>query len=238
MTDKTGEIIASFAGGRPKLVESDKSMSKEEVRKLLDVASGRVDEENKNHRRKSQKALRDYMIVCTALSAGLRAGELAALQVRDCQLDHKPPRLLVVGGKARKAGTGGRKTDDIDEVHLESVFSILLGSWIEKKPEAAYVFTSERAGPNGSKAPLTENAIWRIVKNLMTQARLNEKYSVHTLRHRFVFAEIEAARARGEVDPFFIARRARHKDIKMTMQYIHHDSRAIAAHLKQRKAEV
>jgi len=238
MKDKTGEIIASFAGGRPKLVESDKSMNREEVRKLLDVASARVSEEHNNHRRKSQKALRDYLIVCTALNAGLRAGELASLRVRDCQLDQKPPRLVVVGGKSRKAGSGGRKTDDIDEVHLEAVFAILLRDWVGGKCPSDFVFCSERRGEDGRKSPLSENAIWRIVKDLMNEAGLNEKYSVHTLRHRFVFAEIEAARAQGEVDPFFIARRARHRDIKQTMKYIHHDPRAMEKHLNERRSEL
>jgi hypothetical protein len=45
---------------------------------------------------------------------------LAALRVGDLHLDEEPPRLIVRGGKARKASSEtGRQTDDLNPVRIE-----------------------------------------------------------------------------------------------------------------------
>ncbi len=225
--------------GRPKLAEGDKSPSAEEVRHLLAVARLLLEEERSSRRRRSRKAERDYLMATLALNAGLRSSEIAALQVEELRLEDRPPRVLVVGGKARKAGAGGRKTDDLDEVALTYDMTTLLKDWVRGRDPQDPVFPSERVDPNtGRKLPLTRRGVWGAIKALVCRAELNEKYAVHTLRHRFIGTEIEAQERLGAVNPYLVARRARHRSVGSTMPYIHTRTEKLREHLDARQSEL
>ncbi len=232
-TDKTRNT-SKRTRGRPKLTEGDKSMAPEEVAELLAVARARWDEEEAATRRTSRKAERDYMLLVVALNAGLRASELSALRVGDLCLKARPPRLRVDGGKHRKAN-GTRSTADVDEVALRSDVAQLLRAWTAGRDPKDPVFPSERTDPaTGRKAPMTRTAIHRRVKALMEEAGLNPRYSTHTLRHTFVRLEVEAQEQQGEVNPYFVMRRTRHRSIQAVLPYVHHSPSKLDAHLKSR----
>ena len=74
------------------------------------------------------------------------------------------------------------------------------------------MFASSRTDPaTGRKRAMTRWAVWRRIKALLRAAELNDLYNVHTLRHTFVALEVEAQERLGEVDPFLVARRSRHR---------------------------
>jgi integrase len=225
--------------GRPKLTAGDKNPSAAEIAELLAVARSLVEDERRNRRRKARKAERDYLLTVLALNAGLRASEIAALRVEDLRLDDNPPRVLVVGGKGRKAGAAGRKTADVDEVALGYDVVAQLRPWVVGRFPSDPVFPSERTNPKtGGKCPLTRRGVWGAIKALVRRARVNENYGTHALRHRFIAAEIEAQERLGVVNPYLIARRARHRSVASTMPYVHTHAKKLKEHMAVRKSEL
>jgi site-specific recombinase XerD len=101
------------------------------------------------------------------------------------------------------------------------------------------VFPSqERAGNDGARRQLSRRSVWRIVKTLMQKAGLNPLYTAHALRHRFVMAEIEAQERQGELDPYLLARRSRHRSLNSALRYIHFRASRMQAHLEARESEM
>jgi integrase len=215
-------------------------MSPDDVRRLLEVTRDRLEVEQRSRRRQSRQAERDYLLIVTALNAGLRAAELAALRVGDLRLEEEPPRLIVRGGKARKASPamGHRQTDDLDEVLLRYDVARLLAAWVKGRGPDEPVFPSQRDGDGGARRPLSRRGVWRIVKALMKKAGLNPLYTAHALRHRFVMAEIEAQERQGELDPHLLARRSRHRSLNSALRYIHFRASRVQAHLEARESEM
>jgi integrase len=201
-------------------------MSADETRRLLSVARDLVEAEQRARRRTSRRAERDYLLIVLALNAGLRASELAGLLVGHLRLADKPPRLIVVGGKARAS-------DDVDEVELRYDVARLLQGWVEGRSPDEPVFPSER-----KRRPLTARGVWGVVKKLLRQAGLNSRYSTHTLRHRFIGAEVEAQERKGKIDPYLIARRARHRTVEPAMHYVHFRDSVLREHLDARESEL
>lgn len=222
--------------GRPKLTEGDKHIPAHEIQVLLAVAREAVEEERRAKRRRSRRAERDYLVIVLGLNAGLRAHELAGLAVGDLRLDADPPRVVVRGGKARKAGRA-RRSADLDEVVLPFDVAELLRAWIRGRQADEPLFCSDRTGAGGRKLPLTRGGIWKAVKKALRRAGLNDKYNVHALRHRFVMAEVEAMERRGEIDPYLLARRARHRSLEPTMNYVQQRRSKLQEHMRERSSE-
>lgn len=226
---------------KPKLTPGDKFMPPEDVQRLLAVAKAAVDQERTSRRRRAKRAERNYLILAVGLNAGLRASELADLRVHHLRLDDNPPRILVEGGKGRKAGAADRLTHDVDEVAISFDLAILLRAWVNDPDldPSDPVFWSERKTADGGKQPLTRHGVWNAIKGLIRAAGLNDLYSTHTLRHRFVTAEVEAQELRGiAVNPYFIARRARHRSLESAMVYVHQRKSELDEHMKVRRSEL
>jgi integrase/recombinase XerD len=145
-----------------------------------------------------------YRVCRLLLATGLRAAEAATLEVRHLRLRDDPPRLLVIGGKKRDAGTA-------DDVLLAPDFAQELRAWTAKRGERGRVL-----GVAGDPPP-TRQDIWRAVKRAVRLARLNSRYSPHTLRHRFA---TDVAVAAGG-DMAWVRRQTRHQSLDQVTRYVH-----------------
>jgi hypothetical protein len=112
-------------------------------------------------------AVREWVLLDTLLSSGLRAAEVAALGISDCLLGYGQASLLVRHGKGDKA----REVfipEDLKR-HLKTFIT-----WKQDRSEdvtdAAFLFT-------GQRGPLTRNGVWRIVKSLMAAIGLDPRYA-------------------------------------------------------------
>ena len=120
-------------------------------------------------------AVREWALLDTLLSSGLRAAEVAALVISECLLGYGQASLLVRHGKGDKA----REVfipEDLKR-HLKT-FITWKGDRGEDATDAAPLFT-------GQRGPLTRNGVWRIVKGLMAAVGLDPRYATHSCRHTY-----------------------------------------------------
>lgn len=140
-------------GGRP--------FTEEEIRKILRVAGFRY-----------------RAIFLTALTSGLRAGELGALQVKDLDLNISPATIQVA------AATSKSRESRITYVSDEA--ANLLKEMVKGKTAEEYVFSN-----NG---PLTTDSITSATTRILTRAKIrnmNGKTSFHSCRKWFTTHMVE-----------------------------------------------
>ncbi len=126
-------------------------LTTEELLRLRRYAEARALQAKEKH---AVMAVRSWALLDTLLSSGLRASEVAALQIGDCLLGYGQASLVVRQGKGDKQ----REVFLPQELktHLK-VFLAWKASLGEDVSESAPVFT-------GQRGPLTRNGVWRIVK--------------------------------------------------------------------------
>ena len=125
----------------------EKYLTEDEVRMFLKSLRDRAETDLAHGRESGVKA---RAVLETALGAGLRVGELAALNCGDLSLTGKEPFLWVVGGKGKK-GNGRNGEDGRDMVFLPNYFVKILRDflmWKRNKDESieheASLFVSKR----------------------------------------------------------------------------------------------
>jgi len=126
--------------------------------------------------RKQKKPVRDWMLLDLALESGLRASELAGIQLRDLYLAQGESALFV-----RKAKASRSRLVTLPEKikkHLKA-----FRAWKRKMGESvapeAHLFTSER------RDHMSLSAIEKRFKKWARLASLNPRYSIHSTRHTY-----------------------------------------------------
>ena len=149
---------------------------------------------------------RDYAIVLLLARLGLRAGEVAAMQLED--LDWRGGELLVRG-----------KGDRHERLPLPVNVGEALVSYLRLRPrrECRDVFLCVRA-PLG---PVNSSVVSQIVRAACTRAGL-ERVGAHRLRHTAATAMLRAGASLPEV-----AQVLRHERLATTAQYARVDRRAL-----------
>ncbi|HET6496437.1 MAG TPA: site-specific integrase [Thermoleophilia bacterium] len=142
-------------------------------------------------------------IVHLVLQSGLRAAEVAKLKVGDCELLSEPYRVLVRGGKKRRA-------DEVDAVLIPKTLGLMLQARCDGRDADAYVLA------HGGK-PYTRQWIWGQVKRAIRNVTsVNPKASTHTLRHVYgtrIYQHSE--------NLLLTQRQLRHRSLAPTTRYIH-----------------
>ena len=135
-----------------------KVLSPEEQERLLDQFNVRYD-----------SGLRNKCVIRVMLDAGLRAGEIVAVQPD--HLDMKTCKLTVREGKGSKDRT----------LWISSDLRDLIGEWLERRPDSKWLFSTR----NGTQ--LSTRYLRQMVKTYAEKADIAEveKGSPHTLRHTF-----------------------------------------------------
>jgi integrase/recombinase XerD len=150
-------------------------------------------------------AVREWALLDTLLSSGLRAAEVAALCISDALLGYGQASLFVRHGKGDKAR----------EVFISEDLKRHLKAFItwkrdrgEDVTDAAHLFTGQRGA-------LTRNGVWRAVKGLMAAVGLDPRYSTHSCRHSYAVGLYRASGADLEV----VQEQLGHADVKTTQIY-------------------
>lgn len=160
-----------------------KAATREEVDAIIDAARGMT---------------RNYAIVWLLAQSGVRAGEVASLQIRNLSLERN---RAVVDGKGNKRRTIYYHTETADA----------LRAWLEVRPAASHnsVFLSER-----TLAPLTSSAISQMLRRLCRRAGLERTLGAHSFRHY-----VGTTLARGHMPIPAIQEWLGHSDPQITVQY-------------------
>jgi site-specific recombinase XerD len=151
--------------------------------------------------RAERASARDRAIVLTMLFAGLRVGELVALDVEDVRVSERKGLLVVRAGKG----------DTYREVPLNALARQVLDEWLEQRKqlvdeEERALFVSGRGGRLSARA--TDSAVRRVARD----AGLD--LSAHVLRHTFLTRMV-----RGGTDLVIVAELAGHRRLETTRRY-------------------
>jgi site-specific recombinase XerD len=150
-------------------------------------------------------AVREWALLDTLLSSGLRASEVAGLRVADCLLGYGQSALLVRHGKGNKAR----------EVFIPVELKTHLKTFLVWKETRGEDISPEAPVFAGQRGPLTRNGVWRAVKGLLGAVGLDPRYSTHSCRHTYA---THLYRASGH-DLEVVQEQLGHASIKTTTVY-------------------
>lgn len=142
---------------------------------------------------------RDLMIIQLLLKTGLRRAEIVGLNIEDIDLSKRTIRVTRKGNHQVQINIHQQLITDI-ESYLKTI----------KRARKEPFFISKR----GSR--LSASSIWHLVKTYSRKAGLNEKVTVHSLRHTFATTLL----AQGLQLPY-IQELMGHKSSQTTSRYLH-----------------
>lgn len=174
---------------RPKLRYVPKQvLTQPEIQKLFAVAKA-----------DARYSERNTAILYLLLGCGLRAGEVAALQLSDIDWAQG---ILKVNGKT------GYGQLPVDRQTLQALRRYVTHSR-KALPQVGYVFVFNRRG-------ITADTVSRLIARMGKRANIGRPIGPHILRHTFATAFIEAGG-----DPFSLKRILRHSTLYTSMLYVH-----------------
>ena len=153
------------------VVTPEQYLNLEQVKKLRASAKTGAEEASQTG---GWHGVRDWMMIDLALSSGLRASELASLQVGDIILDQANPTVVVRRGKGGKMRIV--KVGDALIQHLREYLEYREAAGRGNSP---WLLPSQRG-------KWTRHGVGRAFKLLARQAGLPERFSIHSLRHTFL----------------------------------------------------
>ena len=155
-------------------------------------------------REKAFYAYRDYSIIVTLLSTGLRLSELCSLKWNDIDFINQ---TITVFGKSRKHETIPITEKLVKEL---SSYKLYCEQHFGAENLSEYVFT------NRYNKKLTPNAVQNIFKRLAKIMNFKDvRLSAHTFRHTFCHRL-----AMSGMSAFAIQKLMRHQNINVTMRYV------------------
>jgi site-specific recombinase XerD len=150
-------------------------------------------------------AVRSWALLDALLSSGLRASEIASLELRDCLLGYGQASLVVRQGK------GSRQR----EVFIPQELKTHLKAFLTWKAARGEDVSDEAPVFTGQRGPLTRNGVWRMVKGLMAAVGLDPRYATHSCRHSYATHLYRASGADLEI----VQEQLGHASIKTTTIY-------------------
>lgn len=165
--------------------------SRQEIERLLSCTT------NHKHR----------MILMTAYGSGLRASELASLQVDQIDSDRMMIRVTGKGEKDRYTTLSPRLLQELRRY------------WKACRPEGPWLFPSNATG-----RPLHRNSITRMFGRVKRKAEIRKEGGIHLLRHAFATHLLEAG-----VDLRTVQVLLGHRSIRTTALYLHVTEKRIGA---------
>jgi site-specific recombinase XerD len=121
--------------------------------------------------------MRNFIIVAILWSLGIRAGELAAIRLKDLNLNYDSVHrigLIKIHGKGRKE----RTLFIVDKLYDELVLYL-------KHPDSPEKNSHALVCSLGKVKPLTPHRIWEIIREAAHKAGIVERITPHLLRHTF-----------------------------------------------------
>lgn len=184
--------IRSVKGIRGERAPAGRALSRDEIRLLMDAA--------KQHAHKSRQK-RDRAILLTLCGAGLRAGELVALNRQDYDI---PTRTLTVRqGKGRKHRS----------IVVSPAVGKALASWLKISDSNRFLFCRIHRSGNITGLSLTPSGLTGILRHLQITAQVST-FTPHDLRRTFITRLLEQG-----ADINIVRQLAGHRDISTTAIY-------------------
>ncbi|SKC12364.1 Site-specific recombinase XerD [Kosakonia radicincitans] len=184
--------IKAVKGVRGDSEAAGRALSREEVRLLLEAT--------KTHPCKVRQN-RDRALLLTLCGAGLRAGELVALETRD--YDATTRTLTIRQGKGRKKRA----------VVVAPVVGRALAAWIKVSADHASLFCRIHRSGSVTGQPLTTAGLAGILRQLQESAQLSP-FTPHDMRRTFITRLLEQG-----ADLNIVRQLAGHSDISTTALY-------------------
>lgn len=150
--------------------------------------------------------LRDKAVLELLYATGIRASEVAGLQVSDLNLDIGYLRCLGKGNKERVVPMG--------KIAISAVLKYLR----DLRPKLAKPFSGNSLLLSRTGRPMSRIEIWRLVKKHAARAGMPRNLTVHTLRHCFATHLLA-----GGADLRSVQEMLGHVDIATTQIYTHVD---------------
>lgn len=148
---------------------------------------------------------RDRALLELLYSAGLRVSEVIALRQPNLDLDANCVRVLGKGSRERVVPLGSHARTRLDE--YLSLARPTLAAGHRPRPE---MFLSHRG------VPLSRQAIWKLLKQYLRRACLDQRVSPHSLRHAFATHLLD-----GGADLRAVQAMLGHADVATTQIYTH-----------------
>jgi site-specific recombinase XerD len=147
-------------------------------------------------------ARRNAAILQLMARAGLRVGEVIALEAEDIRLGERSGWAVIRSGKGNKRR----------EVPLNAEVRAALRAYLEARPP----FPSPRLFVSRTGQPLSARDVQRLVAALARKARIEGKVTPHTLRHTFATRAVEKG-----VDIAALSALLGHESLAATSRYLH-----------------
>jgi site-specific recombinase XerD len=128
--------------------------------------------------RRTLQGKRDYAILLTLLTTGLRKAEICGLKVGDLKT-YRNQAVIDVVGKGHKFRRIPLKTET-----LLSIQDYLKANGNGVNPNHAVFYTLGKHGPYEGK-PLTPKAVDCLIKSLAEKALIRKRIHPHVIRHTF-----------------------------------------------------
>ncbi|HEX6557825.1 MAG TPA: site-specific tyrosine recombinase XerD [Longimicrobiales bacterium] len=149
---------------------------------------------------------RDKALLEFAYASGVRVSELAALKLRDLDLEEGLASVFGKGSKERIVPLGRAAQRALD-VYIR-----------EARPALARAEAEGVVFLNAQGRPLTRMGIWKILRKHVKRAGIRKRVTPHTLRHCFATHLLE-----GGADLAAVQEMLGHADISTTQIYTHVD---------------
>ena len=148
---------------------------------------------------------RDRALLELLYSAGLRVSEVVSLRQSNLDLDANCMRVIGKGSRERVVPLGSHARARLDD-YLGLARPLLAGKH-RPRPE---IFLSARG------APLSRQAVWKLLKHHLRHAALDSRVSPHSLRHAFATHLLD-----GGADLRAVQAMLGHADVATTQIYTH-----------------
>jgi len=148
--------------------------------------------------------------ILLADQAGLRCSEIVNLQVKDCDLDAPPYRLMIRGAKHRAK-------DHVDEQPIPADLADVLATWIRSNQGGLLPLLSVNSFViSRSVDAWARQTVYRLVKAVHAACGVPAVYNVHSWRHGYGTRVYRQTK-----DLILTQRMLRHRSTKPTERYVH-----------------
>jgi integrase/recombinase XerC len=191
------------------IITSEKYLSDQEVDRLCLLLAEKAarGETSGDH-----IAVRDWTIIDTALSTGLKVSEIANLNVGDIELNSEKAVLSIRDANGRSKRKVELKRNFA--IHLMRYLRWERNRGVDISPERP-LFRSEKGGR------MTTRAIQRRFKKWASDAGLDSSYTIHSCRHTYAMKLLRS----GEHDLSYVQKQMGYQSRQSALEYSRVDTR-------------
>lgn len=194
-----------------KKLSRNKYLSPDEVQRLLSAPD-----------KKALIGSRDYAILRTFLSTGLRKSELINLNCEDLLADNDHWYFIV------KSKGGNEEEQPFEDDETKQAIVHYLRKWERSDKAVGPLFIAKKCGKGKGGERISGSAMDYMIKKYFHLAAIEKQPHVHMLRHTYGTELYKKTK-----DTSLVMNAMRHRSVASTMVYVHSDERDIRAGLRR-----